>query len=484
LIIEAFTSFVKNKPEKVCVIDKHGYTYQEIYDLSIYVRDYIHRCKLKDNEGIGLIIPNSAFYVAVLLGSYMAGQPLILFDKNIKQYELDQFMIRLKLRHLIVFNSLTSKFEFEYKYSERLDEIECSYFNIKQDCHDSIFLAGDFICQFTSGTNGLSKACIRTEAAVFNEIVETRKRLDVTDDDCFLVLPPIHHSFGLIAGVLLPLCYGCSIKFIDQFIPADVLNLLSDRQVSVLFAVPFMYKILAESLKQSVEVNKKNYNFKHIKYCFSAGAILDQNLLSLFFSLFDLHIYNDYGSSEAGVICLNIDDKLGDSVGLPVDYKMDIVDESGNILPAGQIGEIRLSGKSLFRRYAIYNPEYDSEVCNGKWMTGDVGYKNEAGYVFVKGRARHMINVSGCKVDPIEVETVLQQYPGIEQAVVIGMEKEYSDQYLKAFIVAGEKINETAIYAFCKARLTDYKVPRVIQVVKEIPRTQTGKILRKDLINL
>lgn len=82
MIIEAFTSFVKNKPEKVCVIDKQGYTYQEIYDLSIYVRDCIHRRKLKDNEGIGLIMPNSAFYVAALLGSYMADQPLVLFDSK------------------------------------------------------------------------------------------------------------------------------------------------------------------------------------------------------------------------------------------------------------------------------------------------------------------------------------------------------------------------------------------------------------------
>jgi long-chain acyl-CoA synthetase len=484
LIIEAFINSVKNKPANICVTDKRDYTYQEIYDLALYVRDYVHRCKLMDNEGIGLIIPNNAFYIAALLGSYMAGQPLILFDKNIKQYELDQFIIRLKFRHLIVFNPLVSRFEFEHVSSERLDEIESSYFNIKQNCHENIFLKGDFICQFTSGTNGLSKACIRTEEAVFNEVVETKKRLNITDDDCFLVLPPIHHSFGLIAGVLLPLCYGCRVKFIDQFIPADVLNILSDRQVSVLFAVPFMYKVLTESLKQSVEVKKNDYNFKHIKYCFSAGALLDQNLLSLFLSLFNLHIYNDYGSSETGVICLNTDDKFDSSVGLPVNYEIDIVDESGNIIPAGQIGEIRLSGKSLFRKYAIYNPVYDSEICNGKWMTGDVGYKNNEGYVFVKGRARNMINVSGCKVDPIEVETVLQQYPGIEQAVVIGIEKEYSDQYLKAFIVTGKKLKETEIYAFCKMRLTDYKVPRVIQVVKEIPRTQTGKILRKDLINL
>ncbi len=484
MIIERFENSVDKNPVHVCITDKRDYTYQEIYDLAICIREYIVNQKLVKNEGIGLIMPNCAFYAASILGCYMAGHPLILFDKNIKQYELDQFIEKLSISHLIVFDQLISEFGFKKEQIEKISQIESSFIETGQVHSDGIFLAGDFICQFTSGTNGLSKACIRTEEAVFNEIVETSKILNISQEDHFLILPPIHHSYGLIAGVLLPLCYGCRIQFVNQFIPADVLKLLSDKQVNVLFAVPFMYKILIEGLKQVITVKKNRYNFDHLKYCFSAGALLDPGLSSLFYSLFNQHIYNDYGSTETGVICLNIDNNHTDSAGIPVDYRIDIVDENRKVLPAGQTGNILLSGKSLFRKYAVFNPAYDSDILNGMWLTGDIGYKNEEGYVFVKGRANHMINISGCKVDPVEVENVLLQYPGIKQAVVVGIEKEYLDQYLKAFIVVDRSIKETEIYAFCKKLLTDYKVPRAIQIVDEIPKTQTGKIIRKNLLNL
>lgn len=484
MIIENFKNSVKNNPVHVCITDKRDYTYQEIYGLAIYVCEYIVNQKLMKNEGIGLIMPNNAFYVASILGCYMAGHPVILFDKNIKQYELKQFIEKLSISHLLVFDQLVSKFSFKKQQIENINQIESSFIETGQAYIDRVFLEGDFICQFTSGTNGLSKACIRTEEAVFNEIIETSKLLSISEDDHFLILPPIHHSYGLIAGVLLPLCYGCRIQFINQFIPADVLKLLSDKQVNVLFAVPFMYKILIESLEQVINVKKNQYNFEHLKYCFSAGALLDPGLSSSFYSLFNQHISNDYGSTETGVICLNIDNNYMDSAGIPVDYRIDIVDENRNVLPVGQTGNILLSGKSLFRKYAIFNPTDDSDILNGTWLTGDIGYKNEEGYIYVKGRANHMINISGCKVDPIEVENVLLQYPGIKQAVVVGIEKDYLDQYLKAFIVVDRSIKETEIYAFCKKLLTDYKVPRAIQIVDEIPKTQTGKIIRKNLLNL
>lgn len=484
MLIEKFKDSVINNPSHICITDKRDYTYQEIYDLAICVREYIVKQKLMKNEGIGLIMPNSAFYVAAVLGCYMAGHPLILFDKSIKQYELNQFIEKLYISHLLVFEQIVPEFSFKSGRIENINQIEASFIETGQTHIDGVFLEGDFICQFTSGTNGLSKACIRTEKAVFNEIFETNKILKISEADHFLILPPIHHSYGLIAGVLLPLCYGCKIQFIEQFIPADVLKLLSDKQVNVVFAVPFMYKILIESLKQVITVKKSQYSFEHLKYCFSAGALLDPGLSSLFYSLFKQHICNDYGSTETGVICLNIDKNHMDYAGVPVDYKIDIVDESRNVLPTGQTGSILLSGKSLFRRYAIFNPAYDSDILNGTWLTGDIGYKNEEGYVYVKGRASHMINISGCKVDPVEVENVLLQYPGITQAVVVGVEKEYMDKYLKAFIVVDGIIKETEVYAFCKKLLTDYKVPRAIQIVDEIPKTQTGKVIRKNLLNM
>ena len=484
MIIDRFKNSVKNNPTQICITDRKNYTYQDIYDLALYVCEYITKKDLARSEGIGLIMPNGAFYVASILGCYMAGHPVILFDKNIKRYELDQFIENLSINHLILSNQLTSEISYKDEQSEKIDKIESSFLKTRAAENKQIFLEGDFICQFTSGTNGLSKACIRTEEAIFNEVIETNKMLNISKEDHFLILPPIHHSYGLIAGVLLPLCCGCRVQFVNQFIPADVLKLLNEKQINVLFAVPFMYKILIESLKQVIAIKKIHYNFEHLKYCFSAGAPLDPDLLSLFYSLFHQRIYNDYGSTETGVMCLNIDEGHIDAAGIPVDYKIDIVDENKNVLPLGHIGNILVSGKSLFRKYAVFNPTYDSDITNGTWLTGDIGYKNEEGYIFVKGRANNMINISGCKVDPVEVENVLLQYPGIKQAVVVGIEKEYLDHYLTAFIVIDRNIKETDIFDFCKKRLTDYKVPRAIRIIDEIPKTQTGRIIRKNLLNL
>ena len=172
------------------------------------------------------------------------------------------------------------------------------------------------------------------------------------------------------------------------------------------------------------------------------------------------------------------------SVGVPIfDTVVRIVDENGNELPVGEIGELVTEGPQVVDGYWNKPEETAKSIPNGRLYTGDVGFMDANGWFYIVDRKKDMINASGYKVWPREVEDVLYGHPSVREAAVIGVPDEYRGESVKAFVSLkpGTTATPEEIQAFCKERMAAYKYPRQVEIVDELPKTVTGKILRREL---
>jgi long-chain acyl-CoA synthetase len=226
---------------------------------------------------------------------------------------------------------------------------------------------------------------------------------------------------------------------------------------------------------------------------YSGGAPIAPAIVERFEKLSGAYIHNIYGLTETtspshGVPLgqrAPVDERSGAlSVGAPVfDTMVRILDEEGNELPAGEVGEIVTSGPQVVPGYWEKPEETESAIPGGALHTGDVGFMDDQGWFYLVDRKKDQINVSGYKVWPREVEDVLAEHDAVLEAAVIGVADEYRGETVKAFVSLRGDAEATPedLIAFCKQRMAAYKYPRQIEIMDELPKTVTGKLLRREL---
>lgn len=459
----------------------HVVTYKQLAERILQMKDCICSYGMENQEPIGLAFPNSMEFVTSMLAAELAGHPAVLLGAMLKPREIN-FHIRHSGTRIVLANSSLSQYMHEAGgelTGSLFDTIECWRFD-NENTSDK-FKSGDFICQLTSGTNGISKGVVRTSEAVFTEVNETIHEIKLNDRDIVLTIPPIHHSYGLIAGILAPLCSAAQVILLDGFISADVKKIIETERATILLAVPFMYHLLNQmkGIQQT--------DFSSLRLCLSAGAPMHEEVAKTFQRCFGKIVSQDYGSTETGVMCLNFNpDKITNTVGKPVGSRLiRTFGENGEILPYGEKGELRTLSKADTRAY-IYPEELNKTAFKDGWLgLGDIGWVDTNGYVYVSGRKSNMINVAGMKVDPEEVEKVIMAIPGIKETAVVGVNASVGGHVVKAFIVAEDKsMDKSLIIQHCRKNLSSFKIPRSIEFIEELPRSQTGKILRKHFYSI
>jgi long-chain acyl-CoA synthetase len=435
---------------------------------------------------IGLAFPNSIEFIVLLLACGLAGIPAVLLGKGLKERELEYHIRHSGIRTVLAapkLDGVLSKLS-PHPLHESMPGVHAWSFDTAEAFS---FAEDDFICQLTSGTNGLPKAAVRTISAVRHEIEATIACLNMTGQDRVLTVPPIHHSYGLIAGVLAPLLCGASVMLRDTFMAPDILKDLTEGSATILFAVPFMYHLLNERMKgldSSHAPFTNGTGLETLRLCMSAGAPLARETAEQFHANFGKRISMDYGSTETGVICLNLDwEQDVTSAGKPVGHTLlQLVSEDGQVLPPGQTGLLRIQSPSTARCYAYPLDLNEQSFREGWYYTGDLGWLDEGGNLHLTGRLANTINVAGLKVDPHEVEEIIGRMMGVKESVVVGLPSESTGQLVKAFIVAAEGIDKMMVIQHCRKHLADFKVPKAVELLNELPRSPTGKVLRKYLI--
>jgi len=229
-----------------------------------------------------------------------------------------------------------------------------------------------------------------------------------------------------------------------------------------------------------------NINFKHLKISVAGAMALQRPVAERWKKLTKTLLVEGYGLTEASpVVCCNpiVDglDKIG-TIGLPLpSTEITLLDDDGNPVQTGEPGELCVKGPQVMEGY-WQRPDETAKVLKNGWLfTGDIAVRDDQGYFKIVDRKKDMILVSGFNVYPNEVEEVLAEHPSVLEAAVVGIPDEKSGEAVKAFVVKKSEVTEKELIDFCKAKLTNYKVPKKIEFKQELPKTNVGKILRRAL---
>ncbi len=345
------------------------------------------------------------------------------------------------------------------------------------------------IFQYSGGTTGTPKAAVglhRNLVANVYQFSEWLKCIDKSHPK-FLSVIPFYHVYGMILAMCLPIQMGATmLTLVNMRSMDEIIEIISCHKPDVFPCVPSLFRAMIKSPLI------RNLQKGDLKICISGSAPLEEDIMEGFEAKTGAKILEGYGLSEAPTAthCNPLaGQKITGSIGLPLpDVVSKIVDmEKGETeLPIGVEGELIIRGPQVMYEYHNRECETHTTLRKGWLYTGDIARMDTEGYTYITGRKKDLIKVSGFQVWPLEIETVIRRYPGVFDVVVAGISDDKTGERPKAWIIPGEGF-EIEIFKFqryCKKYLADYKVPKEIAIVSDFPRSNIGKVLRRELIRL
>lgn len=339
------------------------------------------------------------------------------------------------------------------------------------------------VCQFSSGSTGRPKRLDRTHGQCLAE-ARAYQGLGLTPDDRILAVVPLFHTWGMGACIFGSAVSGATLVILEDPHPFllnrhRAIELIEREGVTILPGVPFNYRLMAESPTEA--------DLSSLRLCFSAGMAMPRETFEAFGERFGVLVRQLYGSTETGMISANMSEdpvSTFNSVGTAVaGVEIGIVDDDGEPLPAGEIGEVTVASPAATAGYGDLPELNRAAFRDGHYLTGDLGRLDADGMLYLEGRKKLLIETGGFKVDPIEVEVVIDSHPAVAESIVVGVDAaEAGEQRVKAVVVAEAECEEAELVSFCRERLANFKVPQTVEFRDEIPKSPLGKVLRKYLV--
>ncbi|MEM1539320.1 MAG: long-chain fatty acid--CoA ligase [Candidatus Bathyarchaeia archaeon] len=342
-----------------------------------------------------------------------------------------------------------------------------------------------FLC-YTGGTTGVPKGCMLTH---FNCVVDQLHEIAFyklkRGEEVLLLFLPLFHIYGLNRCMGTYLAAASTIVLFERFNLIKVLEAIQKYKVTVFTGVPTVYNAIISF------PDIKSFNLQSVRIWKSAAAPLTTSTWLKFKELVGANITIGWGLTEASpgltLTPLDMEGYKPGMIGIPeIDTEVAVFDPESNVeLPAGEVGELRARGPQIMKGY-WNKPEETAKVFVKGWLcTGDLGYMDEDGMFYFVDRLKDVIKVSGFQVWPMEVEDVLCSHPAVQEAAVVGIPDEYYGEVPKAYVVLKNdyrgKVKEEELVKYCEEKLAKYKVPAKIEFLEELPKTPSGKILRREL---
>jgi long-chain acyl-CoA synthetase len=332
---------------------------------------------------------------------------------------------------------------------------------------------------YTSATTGRPKGVMLTQANVVSNTHATVHHLHMTHDDRGLCALPLFHCFGQNFIMNALVAAGGTIVLHERFVPAEFLAAIGRHRVTILYAVPTMYIVL-------LAAGLAAHDLSSLRLAFSAAAMLPGDVEQRWTAATGLPISQGYGLTESSPFATYNHEHAHrpGSVGTPIEnVEVRVVDEQGREVPDGTLGEIVIRGPNVMLGY-LGKPEDTASALRGGWLhSGDIGHRDADGYFHVVDRVKDMINVAGFKVFPREVEEVLFGHPAVAEVAVLGRPDPIKGEVVRACVVVGPGQSVTAeeLIERCRGHVAPYKVPVVVEFLTALPKSPTGKILKKNL---
>ncbi|MCH6265255.1 fatty acid--CoA ligase family protein [Neobacillus citreus] len=336
------------------------------------------------------------------------------------------------------------------------------------------------IILYTSGTTGKPKGAMLTHKNLYSNASDVGTYLKMNDADRVITTLPMFHVFCLTVALNAPLLKGATLLIAPKFSPKDIFQLAKEYQATVFAGVPTMYNFLFQYPEGSPE------DLSSLRLCISGGAAMPVALLENFEKKFDVLISEGYGLSEASpVTCFNPLDRprkagsIGPSI---VNVENKVVNELGEEVPVGEVGELIVRGPNVMKGYYKMPEETAASIKDGWLHTGDMARMDEEGYFYIVDRKKDMIIVGGYNVYPREVEEVIYNHSDVVEVAVLGVPDLNQGEAVQAYVVSKRAdLTEEEMISYCKEHLAKYKVPSSVVFLEELPKNTTGKILRRAL---
>ena len=334
----------------------------------------------------------------------------------------------------------------------------------------------------TSGTTGRAKQVPLTHANLTISIRNIVETYQLTPEDVSLCVMPLFHVHGLVASTLAALLSGGTVVMPSRFNALKFWSLVEANGVTWYSAVPAIHHVLLNRARSRANRGLDRGSYPRLRFVRSCSSPLYPDDLLGMEELFGAPVLEAYGMTEAAhqvaSNSLPKDKRVLGSVGRATGVSVAIMDENGVIQPAGARGEVVIQGPSVTQGY-VNNPEANiASFTNGWFRTGDEGIMDSEGNLTLVGRLKELINRSGEKVSPCEIDEVLMAHPAVAEAVAFGVPDSIHGEEPSAAVVLRERVSQADLVAHCRTHLAEFKCPKVIHIVEAIPLTATGKIQR------
>jgi long-chain acyl-CoA synthetase len=332
---------------------------------------------------------------------------------------------------------------------------------------------------YSSGTTGVPKGVTLTHANVASNIHTTAKVCRYRSSDRLAAFLPLFHVFGQNFIMNAGFVAGATLVLFRRFVPEAVLAAIGRERITKFFAVPTIYIGL-------LNTDLAKYDLSSIDFYFSAAATMPEEISRRWTERFGQRVYEGYGLTECSPFaCYNhaTEHRFG-SVGTAVEgFTLAILDDRDREVPRGTWGEICIRGPGVMKGYWGRPEDTDHALRSGWLHSGDIGRMDNDGYVYIVDRVKDMVNVAGFKVWPAEVEHVLYRHPAVREVAVYGAPDPERGEEVRAAVVLkdGVAASPEALAQFCRDHLAAYKIPQRVELVRELPKSATGKILKRVL---
>ncbi|MFN2516421.1 MAG: class I adenylate-forming enzyme family protein [Pyrinomonadaceae bacterium] len=346
-----------------------------------------------------------------------------------------------------------------------------------------INLDSEAIIIYTSGTTGKPKGCLLTHGNLIANARQISQWLGFTKDDRLLTIMPLFHMNAVSVTTISALYSGGSTVISPKFSTSRFWQIISDYEVTSFGSVATMLSMLLRTYPDGVP---KGLKTDQLRFAMCGSAPVPTEVLQQFEETFNCLVIEGYGLSESTCrSTFNPPDerRRPGSCGMAIGNEMKIVDEEGREVATGELGEIVMRGENILKGYYKNEEATANAFRNGWFHTGDIGYRDADGFFYIIDRKSDMIIRAGENIYPREIDEVLYQHRAVAAAATIGISDPLYGEEVTAFVVLkeGMEATEEEIISFCRTRLADFKCPKTVRFVNEIPKGPTGKLLKREL---
>lgn len=477
----------KNNSSNYIKDHKNIMYYSELYDKVIDISMNLRNSLTTIRKPILIYLPNGIEYVIAYFSVVFADKVIMpVYIKSTKFEIVDLInysgaeMIITDNKHLEVLLDCANLCRYKIKvYNIESNVVYCNYNNMIYE-HNQEELRDVVILLSTSGTTEKPKSVMLTHKNLLSNIESNIMSLNLTKEDKVLIVLPMCFGYCNTSQLLTHIFLGTSIVIMPEpFLAKTFFDIVEKERVTTFTCVPtLLYVILQYN-------SYVNYDVSSLRYiCFGGTRISDEAILRLINRFPDIGFIPTYGQTEASPRITMLEqeyaiNKLG-SVGKAIpNVSIRIVDESGRDVLPNQVGEIVCSGNNIMKGYFKAVEETEKVIKEGWLYTGDIGYMDDLGFLYLMGRKKNIIKSGGMNIYPEEVENIIRLIPEVKDVVVIAKRDDLLDEIPHAIIVSDSPISEKKLKQFCKERISTYKVPKSIEFVNELNKTYNGKTIRK-----